>query len=142
MSSTGHKIPLNTNLYQSSLIRNPKQIQNSHYQDTKRLLALDGRFCFESRRRDWTFDIISDFEIRILVQGQDFSILYYAVVLGSGWRNDAVLNAWQSETNNLETTKELLKGEIVMQGKFMIMLFFPSLSATSQMYSAWQSMDL
>ena len=62
--------------------RNTKQIQNSNYQNTKRLLLLDGRFCFEnSYFRHSILFRISDFVLRILVQKQGFSILHCAVVL-------------------------------------------------------------
>jgi hypothetical protein len=59
--------------------RNTKQIQNSNYQNTKRLLLPGGRFCFGN----WYFEHsilfrISDFVLRILLTKQRF---HYYVAL-------------------------------------------------------------
>ena len=46
--------------------RNTKQIQDSNYQNTKRLLLLDGRFCFENSYFGHSILFrISDFVLRI-----------------------------------------------------------------------------
>ncbi len=53
--------------------RNSKQIQNSNYQNAKRLSLPDGRFCFGNSYFGHSILFrISDFVLRILVQKQGF----------------------------------------------------------------------